>query len=196
MDVKEAILTRRSIRKYKNQPVSDEDLRDIIDAAVYAPSGTNVQPWYFLALRSRDAMDRFKVILGKTVENFIPKLRQRFPNNEQVVSETSNFLTDIGGAPVCILAFLLKNPDEDSHYKETTTILQGVSAGIQNMLLAAWEKGLGSCWMTAPINAGLGEEIRREFAPDHGTLVAAIAIGYPDQSPRAPKRKEGRFDII
>ncbi|MDR1482038.1 MAG: nitroreductase family protein [Synergistaceae bacterium] len=196
MEVKEAMLTRRSVRKYKSQAVSDEDLRDIIDAALYAPSATNVQPWYFLALKSQEAMDRFRVILGKTVENFIPELQKRFPDNPQVVAETENFLKNIGGAPVCILAFLLKHEDDDPNYKETFTKLQSVSAGIQNMLLAAWEKGLGSCWMTAIVNAGLGEDIRGEFAPDHGSLVAAIAIGYPDHAPKAPKRKEGRFKII
>jgi nitroreductase len=197
MDVREAILNRRSIRKYKRQAeVSDEDIRDLIEAAIYAPSGTNTQPWYYLVLRSPEAMERFRGIMARTVEKFIPRLQKRFANNPGVVEETRSFLTDLGGAPVCVLAFLLRHPDEDPNYKDTAMLSQGVCAGIENMLLAACEKGLGSCWMTAPINAGLGEDIRREFAPDHGHLVAAIAIGYPDESPKAPKRREGRFDII
>ncbi|MDR3331827.1 MAG: nitroreductase family protein [Synergistaceae bacterium] len=196
MNVREAILSRRSIRKYTNQPVSDEDLNDLIEAATYAPSGTNLQPWYFLALRSDESMAKFKVFMRKTAENFMPVLRERFAKNPEVIDETRNFLLGLGGAPLCVLVFMLKDAKSDKNYDDNFTLLQSVSAGIENLLLAAVEKGLGACWMTAPVKAGLSEDIRKEFAPDHGQFVAAITLGYPDANPGAPKRREGRFDVI
>jgi len=196
VNVREAILNRRSIRKYKKQPISDEDLNDLIEAATYAPSGLNLQPWYFLALRSDESMTKFKAFMRKTAENFMPALRERFAKNPEVIEETQNFLLGLGGAPLCILVFMLKDAKSDKNYDDNFVLLQGVSAGIENLLLAAVEKGLGACWITAPIKAGLSEDIRSAFAPDRGQFVAAISIGYPDANPGTPKRREGRFDVI
>ena len=196
MDVMQAILSRRSIRKYKSQPISDQDIQDLLEAAVYAPSGINMQPWYFLVIRSEEAMARLKVMMEKTFDKFLPTLQKRFSRNPEVIEQTKPFLTNLGGAPICVLVFLLKSPEQDTQYEDTLTVSQSVSAAIENMLLAACGKGLGSCWMTAPTNAGLGEEIRQEFAPERGQLMAAVTLGYPDESPNAPKRREGRFDII
>jgi nitroreductase len=73
---------------------------------------------------------------------------------------------------------------------------QSVAAALENMSLTAYEKGLGSCWLTSANAAGLGDELREKFAPGKGDYVAMMTIGYPKITPRAPARKEGRFDII
>ena len=57
MDAMEAILTRRSIRKYTKQPVSDEVLRELLEAAMYAPSAGNRQPWCFVVINDRKIMN-------------------------------------------------------------------------------------------------------------------------------------------
>ncbi|MFC1860056.1 nitroreductase family protein [Chloroflexota bacterium] len=57
MDAMEAILTRRSIRKYTNQPVSDEVLKELLEAAMYAPSASNCQPWHFVVIKNRDILN-------------------------------------------------------------------------------------------------------------------------------------------
>ena len=53
-------------------------------------------------------------------------------------------------------------------------------------MLAAVEKGLGGCWLTAPLEAAVGDELRELFAPGKGPLVAMLTIGYPAQNPKAP----------
>ena len=195
MDATQAVFGRRSIRRYSAQAVSREDVEDILAAGLYAPSGINLQPWYYVAVCSDEAMARLKLSMAKTYDNFRAELETRFAKNPEVIDQTKHFLTSLGGAPVCVLAFLLK-PPTDPLYQDRLTLIQGVSAGIQNMLLVTYEKGLGSCWLTAPIVAGLGEGIRQEFAPEHGQLVAAVTIGYPAESPKAPPRREGRYVII
>ncbi|GAI04209.1 unnamed protein product, partial [marine sediment metagenome] len=57
MDAMEAIFTRRSIRKYTKQPVSDEVLRELLEAAMYAPSGGNQQPWCFVVINDRKILN-------------------------------------------------------------------------------------------------------------------------------------------
>ena len=70
------------------------------------------------------------------------------------------------------------------------------SASIENMLLSAAAKGIGSCWLTAPVEGGKANAFRELYAPDKGKLVALITFGYPAANPKAPRRKEGRYIII
>ena len=76
------------------------------------------------------------------------------------------------------------------------TIVQSVAAAIENILLAATDRGLGSCWLTAPVETGMSEELRDTFAPDKGKLLAIVTLGYSDQTPKTPARKAGRYTII
>ena len=57
--------------------------------------------------------------------------------------------------------------------------------GIRNLLLAAWDKGIGSCWLSAPQRMGFGPALQECFAPDKGEFVAMVTLGYPDQAPKA-----------
>lgn len=191
VDARECLLTRRSVRRYRPQPLSDELLAQILEPALAAPSAINLQHWHFAVVRSQQGMDDLKAIMVKAVERFSPVLKQRFAAHPETVAETQNFLLTLGGAPVCVLAFLLKEdyPDRDG-------AMQSVSAAVENLLLSAWEKGVGSCWISAPQRMGLGPEIRARFAPDKGEFVAAVTLGWPDQEPAMPKRREGRVSYL
>ena len=57
METREALLTRRSIRRYKPDPIPEEDLREILEAGLYAPSAINLQHWYFVAVQNPQALD-------------------------------------------------------------------------------------------------------------------------------------------
>ena len=178
METVSAITRRRSIRKYTNQPVSDTDLKDILEAAVMAPSASNLQPWYF-------------IVMAEATKNLMPYWHRRFAKYPQVITETADFVRFLGDAPVCILAFLLR-----TEYEMPIPAIQSVAAAIENMLLTATDKGLGSCWLTAPLAGGVGQEVHDMFAPDKGELVAMITLGYAAQSPSMPRRKDGRYTII
>ena len=190
MTIHEALRERRSIRKFKPTPISEKDLLDILEAGTYAPSGINTQPWYYVAIKNPTDMETLKGLMRAVILGFRSSLEQRFSRNPEVVVETETFLTSLGGAPACILVFMLK-----PEYNGQVSPMQSVSAGIQNMLLEIHEKGLGACWMTAPLEAGLAPEIRSLFAPDKGEMVAMIALGEPDQERTAPKRRDDRFEI-
>ena len=191
METRQAILTRRSVRKYKGDPIPEADLVEILEAACHAPSAINLQHWYFAAVTSPEGMAGLREIMGRVRDKFRPVLLDRFPTHPETVRQTESFLTGLGGAPVCVLVFFLKEgyPDRDG-------AMQSVSAAIENLLLAAWEKGIGSCWMSAPQRMGFGEELRARFAPDKGEFVAAITLGYPDEAPKMPPRREGRWAIV
>lgn len=186
MDVIDVIRDRRSIRKYTDQPVSDELLEKIIEAGLWAPSNKNRQPWHFVVLRSPEAIERYQEIVHKTRQQFREELEERFPNRTFVVEESLSFMETLGGAKTVVLAFLDKEYGEDDQFASA----QSTSAAVTNMTLAAWSLGIASCWMYNPKK--VEGEIRAEFAPEAGTFVCALSLGYAAQQGRAPKRREGR----
>ena len=192
MDVSQAILERRSIRRYKDEPLADELLEQILTAATYAPSATNLQPWYFVVLKSEVSRSRIKKLMAAVADRTVPELEARFGSHPQVIAETTAFINTLGNAPVCILAF----QNEPQYKTAETTIIQSVAAAIENMLLSAWNMGIGSCWITAPIVAEMSDVFQKEFARDHGSLVALITMGYPEVIPKAPRRKDARYIIV
>ena len=191
MDTREVLLTRRSIRRYKSDPIPESDLREILEAGLYAPSAINLQHWYFVAIQDPATMEEVRQIMGGVVEKFTPVLKQRFARNPEQIGITNKFLATLGGAPVCVLVFMLK-PD----YPDRDGAMQSVSAAIENVLLAAWDKGIGSCWLSAPQRMGFGPVFQERFALGKGEFVAAITLGYPDQEGKLPPRRDGRYTIV
>lgn len=192
MNTYETILNRRSIRSYLDQSVDPKDLKEILEAGTWAPSGVNLQPWYFVAIQSKEKLEMLNKIMERVSIKIEPSLRTRFSNAPAVVEETTHFIKKLGGAPVYILAFQLK-PD----YENTADMINlSIGAAIENMLLAAKDKGLGTCWLTAPVEAEVGNELRDIFAPGKGPLIALITLGYPAKKAKAPKRKDGRYVIL
>ena len=188
----EAILTRRSIRRYRSEPLSDDVLTRILEAGLFAPSAVNLQPWYLVVVRSREQMKRLLQGMEQTAAGVEFSLRERFRRAPQVAEEALGFIRCLGGAPVCVLAFQHK----PEYPKQETSIVQSVAAAIENMLLAAWSLGVGSCWLTAPLEAGVSEQLCQVFAPGHGKLVAMVTLGNPEGVQTAPKRKDARWTIL
>ena len=192
MEFYELVKNRRSVRSYLDTPVEDSVLREILEAAAYAPSAVNLQPWYFVVIRSEEQRARLASVMEKVATDVEPNLRERFANHPHVAEESVRFIRSLGGAPVCILVFQYK----PEYPKTQSTIIQSVAAAVENLLLAAADKSLGGCWMTAPIETGAGYELQALFAPGKGPLVTAITLGYPKHTPAPPARKEDRYIIL
>ena len=120
MNVFEAIKTRRSVRKYKPQPIPEEHLNQILTAAQLAPSASNRQPWRFIVVRDPE----IKRSLG-------------------VAARNQTWISD-AGVIIAALAMDKKNPEISERWAE-----RDVMTAIEHMVLAAWELGYGSCWVGA-----------------------------------------------
>ena len=194
MELKEAIYGRRSVRKYDGRPIAEEDIREIIEAGVMAPNASNFQPWYFVAVANPEKIHEVRDIMAETAEILSPSLTARFEKYPQVIAETKQFIRLMGNAPCCILAFLLK--DDDEYRRKETEFIESVAAALENMLLMAYSKGISSCWLTGQMEAEMDGILRERFAPGKGKMIALITLGYSDQKPKAPRRREGRYEII
>lgn len=193
MDILEAIAQRRSVRKYADRPISEADLDTILRSALAAPSGLNLQPWYFVAVKSPEKRRELLQVMDEVSTKIAGELEQRFAKHPEVAAETRQFIRTLGNAPVILLAFMLKDD-----YQDKKTVLQSVSAAVENALLAARSLGIGSCWLTAAEQTGYNDAIRDRFAPGKGDMVAMVSLGWPESEnwPRAVARKDGRFVVI
>lgn len=191
MNTLEVIQKRRSVRRYTDEQLPDEVVQEIIDAGLWAPSGLNLQPWYFVALKSEKKKADLLKIMESVSKNISSELESRFPNHPQLVSDTRNFIKSLGNAPVIVLVFLYRDDYED---EKTATL--SVGAAVENMLIAARSKDVASCWLTAAQQAGYGKAIRDKFAKGKGELLAIVTLGYTDRWPRDIPRKVARSVIV
>lgn len=190
MELMEAIKGRRSIRKFTDEPIPAEVIDKLVEAAAWAPSGQNLQPWYFVVLTKQEDLSFLFSELGTTAFLHRKELEARFKNNPEVVEETMEFMSAMGGATTIMLAFLNKPNYND---EILPSCIESVAAAMQNVCLMAYAEGLGSCWVEAVCRAG--DALQQRFAPDHGKLVGGIVLGYPAMEARPIKRKDGRFEI-
>ncbi len=201
MNLSGIIRERRSIRKYQDKDIPREVLNELLEDALWAPSGTNRQNWYIYVVKG-EKKERLLESMKQTSRVLKPKLEQLF--SEKIVNSTINFIKGLGGAPVLLMVYMPKHTYDLSkdmslserykiEYDRFTNTLSA-AALIQNILLLAKEKGLGTCWLTAPKHAE--ERINEEMGITDMELVSVVTIGYPDQDPPAPRRKGEKIQWI
>jgi nitroreductase len=188
MNTLEAIAARRSIRRFKPDPIPEETLTQILTAGSLAPSGKNRQPWRFVVVKEDQRPEMLR-ILQEGINRTVAK------GEDPGSSEWTAHVME--QAPVTVFVF---NPDGiypwlahsiDQNFTEVVDT-QSIGAAIQNMLLAALDLGIGSLWICDVFYAY--EELANwlgEGASEHarGQMIAAISFGYPDEAPPARKRK-------
>lgn len=161
-NIVEVIKKRRSVRAFKGDPVPEKVLAQILDAARWAPSAGNLQPWEFYVVRNQDT----KKGLAKAA------LGQMFLAEAPVV--------------IVVCAVPARSGRRYRERGEKLYCLQDTAAAVQNILLAAAGFGLGSCWVGAFDEEGarrvlgLGPDLRP---------VAMVPLGYPAEAPSAPGRR-------
>ncbi len=181
MELRDAILGRRSVRRYSSRPVPKKVIEEIIDLAMWAPSGMNRQNWFFVVVTG-EIRDKAVEICYEGYLSYIgKKVEKVFSHKPCVVKETRSFFATLGGAPVVVFAYAEPGPESPF------TDVQSVSAAIENMLLLAYERGLGTCWMTGPLN--MEKEFNRLLGVEGKKLVALIPMGYPQDVPKVPSRR-------
>lgn len=201
MEIREAVRQRRSIRKYKDTEIPEQVLKEVLEDALWAPSGVNRQNWFIYAVRGEKKDALLKAVAGSG-EYLKPRLETLY--KKEVVNLTMSFFTNLGGAPVILLVYIPKNiveihPAMSNRERylaehERFVNLLSASALIQNILLLAKSRGLGTCWMTAPKYNE--DQINEIMGITDKELVAVIPIGYPDQNPPAPPRKGEKIRFI
>jgi nitroreductase len=189
------IQDRRSIRDYSDEPVSEKDLKMILDAARQAPSGENAQPWRFIVVRDETTRKRLGAIArggsGRrfTAEYVTKKMEERFSSMEDQAKKKAIFEKLTSGS---VSAFLAEAPVNIvvCGKKDVWDMPYDTSASIENMLLMATALGLGACWVIAPCIDIRDEERLKELldVPEEFKVVSIIAVGHPSRQPKQRPR--------
>jgi len=181
MDVYEAIHSRRSHRMFKPDLPSREVLERIIEAALWAPSGTNAQAWEVTVMAGK-VRDEFVQLISQAIHHLLPIL-QKAQVPEQGQDLVMKFFKNLGGAPVVIAVTIGKRPDDPANLAN----IESGAALFQNLLLAAHAEGLGTCWMTGAHS--LETEILKFLGKEDQQLLAITPIGFSAKEPPVPPRK-------
>lgn len=201
MELANLLKGRRSIRKFKPEVPSKDLINEILNTALWAPSSMNTQNWeiYVVGGAVRDKIIKAVANARPTIE---PALREVVP--EKHIPGVMKFFNGLGGAPLIILVYYPKvNLDVSASMtieerfdveRFRYTSIMSAAALTQNILLTAYEKGLGTCWMTEPKRAEA--EIDQILGIEGKELAAFIPIGYPDQEPPAPPRKKDKIHWV
>jgi nitroreductase len=155
-----SLFARRSVRQYRADDVSDSLIRDLLEAAMAAPSAVAKDPWEFIIVRDRPMRAR---------------IAEKLPNGQMLVDAPA-------GIVVC-------GDLRRAHDRQLSYLLQDCSAAIENLLLAASMLGLGACWLGVHPREERVAHIRSLLRiPDPVIPVSAVAIGWPAESPPARTR--------
>ncbi|MBF0252566.1 MAG: nitroreductase family protein [Candidatus Omnitrophica bacterium] len=201
MEFGELVRKRRSVRSFKMDEVSDEIIDGLIRVAHVAPSGSNAKNWFYVVVKTKEVKQK----LLKAVEDRIAEIALKMNSK----SAKDNFLaytkyfTFFAEAPV-VIACIMKKYDSLStriinrYDKEnavvTTAGIQNISASIENLLLAATDKGLGACWMTGPLIAKTKMEEVLNIDKEED-LAALIPIGWPNEEKKLNEFPENLGEI-
>ena len=175
----EAIMGRRSIRHYKDTPVERKKLMKIAECGINAPNAMNRQDWEVRIIDDEDFLNGVTDVMKQEMPGFVkpdePGFRNAFRNAKAV--------------------FAIACPDDPNGF-----CLQNVGLMSENICLAAYSLGLGTCVMAAPamfLNTPGGKPFldKLEFSEGY-KLQITIACGYPDESPEARPRDAGKIKFV
>jgi nitroreductase len=160
MSVLDIIRRRRSVRKYKSDPIPEDVFLRVMEAARLAPSGKNSQPWKFIVVRDEE-------------------MRRKL----SVASRNQAFMAT---APIIIVAcgYPERSYPKQGNYMKSWSI--DVACAVDHLMLQATEEGLGTCWIGAfeekEVKALLG-------VPEDVRVLALTPLGYPDEDPTSRGRR-------
>jgi nitroreductase len=181
MDIFEAIRGRRSVREFLPDPVAAQDLERILDAARYAPTAGNAQPWRFLLIRDQANRAALKAMVYGHLQHRIERLGLAPEKEQELRARFGSMVERLFVAPVWVLALV------DARQYPDLVLYDGAMA-VQNMMLAAYALGYGTSLQTTLFPEAA---VRRHLSiPDDYRFVCAVPLGRPAQQPDLPPKRD------
>lgn len=177
-DIFEVIRSRRTIRSYMQKPIQNEHINIILDAARWAPSAANRQPWQFIVIKNKSTRRRIQRIVEENRRLTISV--QAEPYKTAFSKYVTQWICD---APVHIV--VCADPKKTApHVNGEETYKYATGAAIQNLMLAAHALGLGTCWLTMFDKNKLRALLKIPVEID---IIGVVTVGYPKEVPAIPE---------
>ncbi|MBU3172465.1 nitroreductase family protein [Clostridium estertheticum] len=189
-EVLDCIRSRRSTRKFKEQQIKEEELKVLLEAATWAPSGGNNQSWLFTAIQNKETLLRINELLRQGFKRWVPDDDYPGKLGVKAVAEKKD-CHFFYHAPTLIIA---------SNKPNYENAMADCSLALENLFLAANSIGLGTCYINQ-LHWLRNDTEFREFLfelgiPKEHTICSSAVVGYIDKPSIALSRKEGTINII
>lgn len=190
MDLYDALLTTRAMRRLSNEPVRDEQIEACLRAAVQAPSGGNIQPYQFLVVTDPGLRARIGGVYLKAWERYAPavaavtppaKTEEATRRHARNVEASDDLARSLGAAPVLVLVLMPKismTVSDAEGEMDVGPTYASVYPAVQNFILACRSEGLGTVLTT--VYRIYEDEVREVCGiPDRYEVVALLPVGHP-----------------
>jgi nitroreductase len=180
-DVIETIKKRRSVRAYEDKPVPRDVLNAVIEAGNEAPSAMNSQPWRFVVVEDREAKRMLLAAALPQAKKVVETVKDVDPERYEAIKKRYADLPDPVYYSAPAIVFVIGNGWYAAH---------SCPLACENMLLAAYSLGLGSCWVGFGAMVTDDPKVRSLLELEDGdSIFGPILLGYPKgQPPRPPKK--------
>lgn len=204
MELKDVIEARASVRRFTDEEVCNDDLREMVRLAHLAPSVNNSQPWRFIAIKNRKLLEEMAAAVHSRIMQMLPESND---DQRKIKEQVDWFSTFFGTAPA-VIAVLLRPYEAVVDCALGNTLLshdainamrghpdiESIGAAIENLLLAAQDMGYGACWLSGPIVAR--DELERMLdIREPWRLAAMVAVGRP-ASPHKQREKKPLDEVF
>ncbi len=209
MELIEGIMTLRAIRRFTDEPVTDEEIATCLSAAVQAPSGGNIQPWQFLVVRDLEIKRGIGEVYLRAWNRYRPAVQKVMPppRDEQGAArlnriiDSSQHLADHFGEAPALVAFLMPNISmtlsDDQGDMDTGTPFASVFPAVQNFMLAARSLEIGTT-LTSVYRIYQDEVRALCGVPENFEIIAIVPMGRPKGrfgvAPRRPAQAVTHWD--
>lgn len=192
MDFFETVRTRRSLRRFSDNPVAHEDILTMLEAAILAPSATNEQPWHFIVIRDRNLKEGMRDMVNAMVDAAIAGTANE--SHKQRITGMRFYSTHFADAPVAIA--VLARPWVGGGYSSPTDpahrdlALVSVAMAVAHLQLAATALGYNSCFASGPAEFAREELEAMLSVQQPWFLIGMVSLGIATKPPRdRPLRK-------
>ena len=185
-DTQAFLRSRRSVRRFKPDPVPDSLIETILITAGFAPSAHNRQPWRYVVITSAGQKAALAEAMGEEFRHDLLADGHRADEAEAQVVKSRQRIQSAPVAVVLCADFACADdyPDRERQAADSLMLVQDTALGGMQFMLAAHAEGLSSCWMCAPLFAP--ETVRSILAlPETWDPQALILLGYGDRIPEA-----------
>lgn len=179
-DLHNFLRTRRSVRRFKPDPVPATVIERVLETATYAPSAHNLQPWRFAIVADSFARNHLGQAL---VDKMKTDMTAAGALQSEIEAREERTLRRLDKAPVVILLCRDVTAIRGEEPEEVTMAIQSVAAAGLQLMLAAYAEGLGSNWICWPLYAQKAARDTLEL-PEAWEPQAMFFLGYPDGKPR------------
>jgi nitroreductase len=190
MELHDALMTTRAMRRLSDEPVSDATIQRILRAAIQAPSGGNIQPYQFLVVTDQEVKDQIGAIYLRAHERYVPAIQKYIPaftdeaaerSHERNWAATDHLARNLAAVPAMVLVLVPKISmaiEDEEGIMDVGPVYASVYPAVQNLILAARNEGLGTVLTT--VFRIYEDEVRAVCnIPDRYEVVAMMPLGVP-----------------